>query len=86
MTALLSAMRSTRLYLLIGAVVALGAALYAGASVVFYAWLNSANPESWPRERAALWAYGSLALTVIAVVAFIWCLLALMRRDRASRS
>ena len=79
-------MRSPRLYLLIGAVVALGAALYAGTSVVFYAWLNAANPESWPRERAALWAYGSLAMTVIAVVAFIWCVAALVRRDRASMS
>jgi uncharacterized BrkB/YihY/UPF0761 family membrane protein len=55
------------------------ATFYAGASVIFYAWLNAAEPERWPEERAALWAYSALGLAILFMGVFIWCTVVLFR-------
>jgi hypothetical protein len=60
-------------------VLSLPAAGYAGKSVIFYAWLNAAEPERWPAERAAVWVYSSLALTVLFFAIFIYCIVSLVR-------
>jgi uncharacterized BrkB/YihY/UPF0761 family membrane protein len=64
----------------IGAVLSLLASLYAGVSVFFYVWLNAADPDRWPPERAAPWAYGSLAVAIVMLVLFVFCILKLARK------
>ena len=54
-------------------------AAYAGISAVFYAWLNAAEPERWPAEKAAIWVYGALVLTMMFIVLFIHCLVSLIK-------
>ena len=44
-----------KVYTWIALVLSIPAALYAGLSVIFYAWLNAAEPERWPADRAGLW-------------------------------
>ena len=60
-------------------ILSLPAAVYAGTSVIFYAWLNAAQPERWPAERAAVWAYSALALTVLFMALFVYCVVSLVR-------
>ena len=60
-------------------VLSLPAGLYAGTSVIFYAWLSAAAPERWPPERAALWAYSALALTILFFGLFVYCVVSLVR-------
>jgi amino acid transporter len=63
-----------------GAMLSLPAAFYAGASFVFYAWLNAAEPEHWPPERAAPWAYGSLIVAIGLIVLFVFCAIRLAKK------
>ena len=63
----------------IGLVLSLLAGLYAGTGIFFYAWLSAAAPDRWPPERAALWAYSSLALAVLFIGLFIYCVVSLVR-------
>lgn len=60
-------------------VLSVPAAAYAGVSVIFYAWLNAAEPQRWPADRAAVWVYGALTLTVLFVAVFTYCVVALIR-------
>jgi hypothetical protein len=53
-----------KLALWLSPIVTLGISLYAGVSFVFYAWLSAVDPKNWPEEKAALWAYSSLAISV----------------------
>jgi ABC-type Fe3+ transport system permease subunit len=69
----------------LGAVVSLVAALYAGISVFFYAWLNAAEPENWPVDRAEIWAYSSLALAVLFAVLCTVCVILLVRDSRQKK-
>ena len=52
---------------------------YAGISVIFYSWLNAANPERWPAAKAGLWAGGALFLTVVFFSLFVYCVRALIK-------
>jgi hypothetical protein len=63
---------------------ALPAAGYTGTNVVFYAWLSAAAPDRWPPERAALWAYGALALTALFLSLFIYCVISLIKAANKS--
>lgn len=56
------------------------ATYYAGNSVVFYAWLSAAEPTRWPPDRAALWVYSALALTVLFLGLFIYCVVSLIKQ------
>ena len=60
-------------------VLSVPAAGYAGTSVMFYAWLNAAEPARWPAERAAPWVYSALALTVLFIALFVYCVVSLVR-------
>lgn len=71
--------RRRKILLWLGLVVSLPAAGYAGISVIFYSWLNAAEPERWPAEKAAVWAYSALALTVIFIAVFIYCLVSIIK-------
>ena len=61
-----------------GAALSLPMFIYAGMSFVFYAWLNAADPERWPAEKAAVWAYSSLAMAVLFLGVFIFCVASLI--------
>ena len=63
----------------IGAALSLPASLYAGTSFIFYAWLNAAEPERWPAEKAEIWAYSALALSVLLFAVFVYCLVSLIK-------
>jgi hypothetical protein len=63
----------------IALVLSLPAGVYAGTSVVFYAWLSAAAPDRWPPDRAALWVYSSLAFAVVFFGLFIYCVVSLVR-------
>ena len=63
----------------IGLVLSLPAGGYAAMSFVFYAWLSAATPGRWPPERAALWAYSSLALAVVLLGVFVYCVVSLIK-------
>jgi hypothetical protein len=63
----------------IALVLSLPVGLYAGTGFFFYAWLSAAAPDRWPPERAALWAYSSLALAVLFTGVFIYCVVSLVK-------
>jgi hypothetical protein len=71
--------RKGKIFRWIGLLLSLPAALYAGTGFVFYAWLNAAEPGRWPAEKAALWAYSSLALAIMFFSVFIYCVVSLVR-------
>lgn len=60
-------------------VLSLPAGGYAGTCVIFYSWLNAAEPERWPAERAAVWVYSALALTVFFLAVFVYCVVSLVK-------
>ena len=68
-----------KVYTWIALVLSIPAALYAGMSVIFYAWLNAAEPERWPADRAGLWVSGSFALAVLFLGVFLYCAFSLWR-------
>ena len=63
----------------IALVLSLPAGGYAGMSVIFYAWVTAAQPESWSPARAAPWVYGALAFTVLLLALFVYCVVSLIR-------
>jgi len=71
-----------KILLWLGLILSLPATFYAGTSVVFYAWLNAAEPERWPVDRAALWSYSALAFTVLFIGLFVYCLVLLIKEAK----
>ncbi len=71
--------RRRKILLWIGLFVSLPAALYAGGSFVFYAWMSAAQPDRWTPERAGLWAYSALALAVIFFGLFAYCVVSVIK-------
>ncbi len=79
--------RARRFALWLGLVVSLPAAAYLAVACVFYAWLNAAEPERWPAERAAWWVGGSALLAMVCLAVFIACLVSLVRgSNRGART
>jgi hypothetical protein len=76
--------RRRRLFLRFSVVLTFVAALFAGGNFISYAWLNAAAPERWPAGRAAPLVYGSLALAVLFLVAFV-CFVVVLIRDANRR-
>jgi len=68
-----------KILLWIGLVTSVPAGGYAGISVIFYSWLNAAEPERWPSEKAGLWAGGAAILTILFLALFIYCVVSLIR-------
>lgn len=66
-----------KILLWIGLLTSLPIAGYSGVSVVFYSWLNAS--QQWPAEKAAIWAYSSLALAVLFFALFIYYLVSLIK-------
>jgi hypothetical protein len=62
----------------LGLVLSLPAASYAGVSVIYYAWLNAAEPERWPSERAGLWSGAAAVLALLFLASFVYCLASLI--------
>lgn len=71
--------KKRRLLLLVGAILSLPISAYAGVSSVFYAWINASNPERWPELKAAIWSYSSLAISVIFLFIFFYCVVKLVK-------
>jgi len=63
----------------IALVLCLPAGGYAGLSFAYYAWLSAVAPDRWPPERAALWAYSCLAVAVLLLGLFVYCVVSLIR-------
>ena len=63
----------------VGAALSFPASIYAGMSFIFYAWQNAADPERWPAEKAAIWAYSSLAIAILFLGVFSFCVASLIR-------
>jgi hypothetical protein len=57
-------LKRRKVLLWIGLILSIPATGCAGISVIFYSWLNVANPEYWPAVKAGLWAGGAFFLTV----------------------
>jgi hypothetical protein len=55
---------------------------YAGTGVVFYAWLNAAEPQRWTPDRAGLWAGGALAVTMLFLGIFFYCVVSLIKEAK----
>jgi hypothetical protein len=63
----------------LGLVVSAPASLYSCSGVVFYSWLNAAEPDRWPTERAAIWVLIAAALTALFLGLFIYCMASLRK-------
>lgn len=72
-------MTKRKIFLWTGLVLSIPAAFYTGGGFVYYVWLNAAQPERWPAERAAPWAYSHLILAVFFLGLFIYCVFSLIR-------
>ena len=68
-----------KILLWFGLVLSVPAGGYTGISIVFYSWLNAADPDRWPPEKSGLWAGGAALLTILFLVLFIYCLVSLIR-------
>lgn len=68
-----------KLLMWLGLVLSLPASGYASVSFIFYSWLNAAEPERWPSERAGEWAFSALALAILFFSLFVYCLMSLIR-------
>ncbi len=64
----------------------LPAGCYAGVSFIFYAWLNASDPEKWPADKAAVWAYSALGLSIIFFSIFIYCIVKLIKESNLEYS
>ena len=62
-----------------GVVLSLPAFVYSGGSFIFYTWLNAAEPERWPAEKAGIWAYSSLAIAIVFLSMFVYCVTSLIK-------
>jgi len=63
----------------VGVVASLPTSIYAGGSFIFYTWLNAAEPERWPAEKAAIWAYSSLVIAIVFLSMFVYCVTSLIK-------
>ena len=71
-----------KILLWIGIVSSLPAIYYSVMSAIFYAWLNAAEPERWPADKAAVWVYGSIALAVLFISLFVYCVVSLVKDSK----
>ena len=67
------------MFLWVSLVLSLPVAFYAGTGFIYYAWRNTADPQNWPAERAAPWAYGHLVLAVLFLGLFVYSVFSLIR-------
>jgi len=70
-----------KILLWVGLILSLPLSAYAGLCVVFYAWMNAAEPERWPSEKAAIWVYSSLTLACCLFLLFCYCLVSLIKNQ-----
>jgi hypothetical protein len=75
-----------KLFLWIGLVLSVPATGYAGVCVIFYSWLNAAEPEWWPVDKAAVWAGSALVLTILFFALFVYCLVSLIKETNRGYS
>jgi hypothetical protein len=68
----------------LGVVVSTALSFYAFWSAIFYAWMNANG--SWPAEKAAPWAYGSLALSGLFFVGFVYFIVKMVKLRKASNA
>ncbi len=68
-----------KIVLWVGLVLSVPAAGYAAMSVIFYSWLNAANPERWPAAKAGLWAGSALVLPILFLMLFVYCVVRLIK-------
>jgi len=68
-----------KIFLWVGLVLSLPAAGYAAVCIVFYAWLNAAEPQRWPSDRAGTWVAVSLVLAILFLISFVYCVISLIK-------
>lgn len=69
------------IFLWVGLLGSLPATGFTGLSIVLYARLSAVAPERWPPDKAGLWTYSALALMVLFVCLFIYCLVSLIKES-----
>ena len=67
----------------VGIALSLPVSIFAGGNFIYYVWLNAADPERWPAEKVAIWAYTSLAVAILFLGVFIICVVSL--KNEANR-
>lgn len=67
----------------IGLLLSSAAALYAGTSFFFYAWMSAVAPDRWPPDRAGAWAGASAVLFFVFLAVSLYCAVGLVRRTNA---
>lgn len=72
-------MKRKTLILSATAILSAPATYYAALSTIYYAWLNAAEPDRWPNEKAALWAGSALVLTVIFLSLLVYSIVSLIK-------
>jgi hypothetical protein len=60
--------KNKKYYLIAGAALSIPACFYSFLCVAYYAWLNAAEPERWPPERAMLFSGSFLILAVLFII------------------
>ena len=65
-------MKRKTIILIIAFIISVPATYYASVSVIFYLWLNAAEPERWPVLKTTIWAGGSLIIALISICACIY--------------
>lgn len=65
----------------VGVISGLPGLVYFFTAAIFYAWLNAAEPERWPPEKAAIWAGGSLLLAIVFAIYFGYSIFSLIRES-----
>jgi hypothetical protein len=73
-------MRHEGLLLWVGLLGSSVAALYAGTSFFFYAWMGTVAPDRWPPDRVATWAGASAILCIVCLTAGAYCAVRLVQR------
>jgi len=51
-----------------------------GTRFIYFSWLNAYDPEKYSVETIGFQVYSSLALTIMLIVVFIYCVVTLIRK------
>lgn len=78
--------KKKKVLLWFGIIISIPAIYQFGLGAIFYAWLNAAEPERWPADKAAIWAGGSLVLAVLFLSLFVYCVVSLVRVSKRNKA
>jgi len=71
--------RNKNYYLIAGAALSIPACFYSLLCVVYFIWLNAAEPERWPTDKVVLFSGAFSLLALLFIIIFIYCVTKLKR-------